>query len=245
LLSVSSSSEPGGVTLDFASGVDIPSTLLAAARAPLPATYQGFDLLARLRAASSSAVALPSLVSSSLSPPSSSSSTSSSSLTLSYSRANAAGRTCVAATDLLGYGLVTKRWKLMYYPNNFGASFSSEARLFDMSRDPREHVNLWQAHKPKRHNQPSASFSFSSSSESSTSTVDDPQYAEEAWEAQQQLTEALLRWRARQDDLAQIWSQITRGAKYVGSFTSRAFALLENATGFDAEVSLQADCQGL
>jgi len=221
------------VTLDFASGVDIPSTLLAAARAPLPASYQGFDLLAPLRKVSSSATA--SLVASL---PSSSSS-------LAYSAANAAGRACVAATDLLGYGLVTKRWKFMYYPNAFGASSSSEARLFDLSRDPMEHVNLWQTRAPQLLPREFSAGSSSSSPPTFTDTEVGRQLAEEAWIAQQRLTEALLRWRARQDDFAQIWSQITRGAKYVGSFTSRTFALLENATGFDAEVALQADCKGL
>ena len=50
---------------------------------------------------------------------------------------------------------------------------------------------------------------------------------------------ALLRWAARQVHWAQIWSQITRGPRYVGGFTARAFAFLENATGFDAERDLQ------
>lgn len=133
----------------------------------------------------------------------------------------------------------------MYYPNAFGASSSSEARLFDLSRDPMEHINLWQTRAPQHLSVASASSSFHSSPSAFPGTKDGRQLAIEAWEAQQRLTEALLRWRARQDDFAQIWSQITRGAKYVGSFTSRAFALLENATGFDAEVALQADCKGL
>jgi arylsulfatase A-like enzyme len=193
----------GGTTLGFASGVDLAATLLAAARAPIPATYQGFDLLAPLRKPSP----------------------------------GQRGRVCVAATDLLGYGLVTHRWKLLYYPNPFGSGRRSEARLFDLAIDPSEHTNLWQTLAP--------------AAEADAWAGSDPDAeaaaarAGEAWAVQRQLVEALLRWRARQDDLAQMWAQVTRGATYVGSFTAKAFALLENATGFDAEVALQADCAGL
>ena len=48
--------------------------------------------------------------------------------------------------------------------------------------------------------------------------------------------------RARQVNLGAVWySHIHRGPAYVGGFTGRAFAFLENMTGFDAERDLQRD----
>jgi hypothetical protein len=42
-----------------------------------------------------------------------------------------------------------------------------------------------------------------------------------------------------------MWSQVTRGPRYQGGFTGRAFALVENTTGVDSELDLQDDCAAI
>ena len=142
-------------------------------------------------------------------------------------------RVCAPVTDVFGYGLVTQRWKLLYYPNSHevvkdGHRLDAEGLFFDLRADPGEHVNLWRDQDPR----------VEPSDAPNSATL-------RAWKAQTILLRALLRWRARADDLAQIWGQVTRGPRYVGGFTGRLFLLLRNATGLDAEIGLQKDCSAV
>jgi hypothetical protein len=93
------------------------------------------------------------------------------------------------ATDMLGYGIVTSKWKLWYYP------ISNEAALFNRYEDPHEHDNLYQLTCPIMPTFEATSSSITSSSSLSRMRL---------YLVQQQLMMALLRWRARQDDLIQV-----------------------------------------
>mmetsp|Transcript_54917 Transcript_54917/g.125029 ORF Transcript_54917/g.125029 Transcript_54917/m.125029 type:complete len:215 (+) Transcript_54917:1296-1940(+) len=202
---------PAGFEAKFASLIDLPPTLLAAGRAPIPASYAGLDLLQKARRPGAPAPVSPAAAGVGL----------------------ADLRVCAAATDLFGLGLVTARWKLTYYPHpprssdDGWGSGRAEVHLFDLAADPGEHLNLW------------------IDPWTTPATPGSAPFFDAARRAGPLLTEALLRWRAGQTDLSQMWSQVTRGARYVGGFTARAFALIENATGLAPEAALQRDCRAL
>lgn len=153
-------------------------------------------------------------------------------------------RRVIVATDVFGYALVTPSYKLLLYPNE-RLSYPLSAtptlvsgRLYDRRNDPGEHQDLWgEANDAEAH-----------------ALAGEPVEEKDGRSAERRLKlartrrrleAALLRWSARQWNLAQMWSQIHRGPKYVGKFTSLLFDLIENTTGYDSERDLQLDAFGI
>ena len=110
-------------------------------------------------------------------------------------------------------------------------------RLYDRRNDPGEHQDLWGSNDAEAHALAGEALE-----------ENDGRSAERRLKlarTRRRLEAALLRWSARQWNLAQMWSQIHRGPKYVGKFTSLLFDLIENTTGYDSERDLQLDAFGI
>jgi hypothetical protein len=157
-------------------------------------------------------------------------------------------RTAVAVTDFFGYGIITRKWKLFYYPQY------NETLLFHRESDPSDRINRYDPINFKaEHFGPF--HALSSSSSSSKKSLTGKQEEKEEEKGLLQRTEppedsvvggvmlySLLRWRSRlvspklkPEDMSRISRRRNRPYNMKG--------VVDTPWGIDAELGLLKDLE--
>lgn len=224
----------------MASLLDVPATVLAAARVAQPAEYSGFDLV---RAALGTNAAAPSSARSPSEPeaaapeaaePEAAATTATAAGgqpppprgELPATMLPRGGRTAVAATDFLGYGVATATWKLLYYPQR------DEGFLFHRRSDPSDRVNRF-----------NGTQALAGRTGEGTGAAG-PEAAGAGWSdaaVSSIMLRALLRWRARQVTPALLALTPPVTGPVGGPRSAREGGKSFRILGTDAELDLMSD----